>query len=296
MDEQEIESFFMEFTAMLRLMQSELRLMLGIIPLPHQKSVLSIILRDALELSFQEAESLNGRARRSVGRHDFGPVLLLFPALRHLVTLKADCDKLLEGCDSGVRNRFYSMVNSLHGTVMNGHVLCFTNFVSTRSFWVPQCGKALEDFAESVRSESAAPLPRDGTVYEMTSNVVLFLGQLTDLADTVGPLLAQDPSYSNTLVHTQPWPKSERNRAFLGLYISTTFIFVKKYKILWNFYLTEKVLVQLNLTLVTKSDAYSDASLRSLFRLNNSHYLLGALQRSGLLQLLKVINYSKFPV
>jgi exocyst complex component 7 len=133
-DEQEIESFFMEFTAMLRLMQSELRLMLGIIPLPHQKSVLSIILRDALELSFQEAESLNGRARRSVGRHDFGPVLLLFPALRHLVTLKADCDKLLEGCDSGVRNRFYSMVNSLHGTVMNRHVFQFVNSVSRRSF------------------------------------------------------------------------------------------------------------------------------------------------------------------
>lgn len=78
----------------------------------------------------------------------------------------------------------------------------------------------MEDFAESVRSESAAPLPRDGTVYEMTSNVVLFLGQLTDLSDTVGPLLAQDQSYSNALVHTQPWPKPQRNRALLGLYIS----------------------------------------------------------------------------
>lgn len=48
------------------------------------------------------------------------------------------------------------------------------------------------------------------------------------------------------------------------------------------------MLVQLNLTLVTKSDAYSDSSLRYIFRLNNSHYLLSALQRSGLLDLLKV--------
>ena len=55
-DEQEIESFFTEFTAMLRLIQSELRLMLGIIPLPHQKSVLSIILRDALELTCHDAD------------------------------------------------------------------------------------------------------------------------------------------------------------------------------------------------------------------------------------------------
>ena len=62
------------------------------------------------------------------------------------------------------------------------------------------------------------------------------------------------------------------------------FIYFFKY----TFCVAEKVLVQLNLTLVSKSDAYADASLRSIFRLNNSHYLLGALQRTGLLQLLKV--------
>lgn len=63
-------------------------------------------------------QNLSTRARRSVSRHEFGPVLLLFPALRHLVTLKSDFDKLLEGCDSSVRNRFYAMVNSLHSTVL----------------------------------------------------------------------------------------------------------------------------------------------------------------------------------
>lgn len=55
-DESEIEAFFTMFTALLRLLQSELRLMLGIIPLPHQKAVLSIILRDALELVYHDAE------------------------------------------------------------------------------------------------------------------------------------------------------------------------------------------------------------------------------------------------
>lgn len=162
-----------------------------------------------------------------------------------------------------------------------------------------QCGKALEDFAESVRCELAAPLPRDGTVYEMTSNVILFLSQLTDLADTVGPLLAQDQTYSNALVHTRPWPKAERNQAFLALYISKIYSlphlkmrnvitkFINFYLLIF-FCILEKVLAQLNLTLITKSDAYGDASLRSIFRLNNSHYLLAALQPSGLLQLLKV--------
>lgn len=55
-DEQEIDLFFMEFTGMLRLMQSELALMLGIVPLLHQKSVLSIILQDTLELVYHDAE------------------------------------------------------------------------------------------------------------------------------------------------------------------------------------------------------------------------------------------------
>lgn len=56
LEEFEIESFLTEFTALLRLLQSELRLMLGIIPLPHQKAVLSIILRDALEVVCHDAE------------------------------------------------------------------------------------------------------------------------------------------------------------------------------------------------------------------------------------------------
>ena len=56
-------------------------------------------------------------------------------------------------------------------------------------------------------------------------------------------------------------------------------------------FVSEKVLVQLNLTLVTKSDAYSDSSLRSIFRLNNSHYLQKALQSGGLLPLLMVKRF-----
>lgn len=55
-DETEIEAFFTEFTALLRLLQSELRLMLGIIPYLHQKAVLSIILRDGLEMVYHDAE------------------------------------------------------------------------------------------------------------------------------------------------------------------------------------------------------------------------------------------------
>lgn len=47
-------------------------------------------------------------------------------------------------------------------------------------------------------------------------------------------------------------------------------------------------MVQLNLTLVSKSDLYSDLYLRAVFRLNNNHYVLKALQRAGLLDLVQL--------
>lgn len=43
----------------------------------------------------------------------------------------------------------------------------------------------------------------------------------------------------------------------------------------------------MNLALVSKSDAsYSDPSLRALFRLNNHNYVVNALRRSSLMELL----------
>lgn len=50
----------------------------------------------------------------------------------------------------------------------------------------------------------------------------------------------------------------------------------------------EKVLAQLNATLMNKSDVYSDVHLRAIFRLNNIHHMLKSLQRSELLDLVKL--------
>jgi hypothetical protein len=51
--------------------------------------------------------------------------------------------------------------------------------------------------------------------------------------------------------------------------------------------ITERVLALLNLALVSKSDtSYSDQALRALFRLNNHNYVINALRRSSLMELL----------
>ncbi|KAJ8946861.1 hypothetical protein NQ318_006771 [Aromia moschata] len=123
--------------------------------------------------------------------------------------------------------------------------------------------KALEDFIESIRSDSVTQLPTDGTVHEMTSNVIMFLEQLLDYTDTIGTVLEQDPNYSRQLGKLK---SNDQNKALLGLYI-------------------KKVLVQLNHTLISKSEQYSDSALKALFRLNNNNYVLKSLQRSTLMEL-----------
>lgn len=55
----------------------------------------------------------------------------------------------------------------------------------------------------------------------------------------------------------------------------------------FSFSYLEKVLAQLNLVLVSKSDtSYSDIALRALFRLNNHNHVINALRRSSLMELL----------
>lgn len=71
---------------------------------------------------------------------------------------------------------------------------------------------------DSIRSDSVTTqLPSDGTVHEMTSNVIMFLEQLLDYIDTIGIVLEQDQNYSRQLNKLK---FSDKCKALLGLYIS----------------------------------------------------------------------------
>lgn len=138
----------------------------------------------------------------------------------------------------------------------------------------------MEDFIESIRSDSVTQLPTDGTVHEMTSNVIRFLEELLDYTDTIGMVLEQDPNYSRQLSKLK---SNDLNKALLGLYISKSMGIT--WKVLSLIVVSEKVLVQLNHTLISKSELYSDSALKALFRLNNNNYVLKSLQRSSLMEL-----------
>lgn len=70
---------------------------------------------------------------------------------------------------------------------------------------------------ESLRSDAVSQLPKDGTVHELTSNVLMFLEQLLEYTDTIGKILIQDPTYSTQLDKLKA---TDKNKALLGLYIS----------------------------------------------------------------------------
>ncbi|KAF2903735.1 hypothetical protein ILUMI_02443 [Ignelater luminosus] len=242
--EQEMENYLVCVVALHKLMQVEQSLMKGIIAPTHQPRVFELIVRDAMDTVVQDGENIAARAKRCISRHDFGAVLVIFPILKQLLALKPDFERTIEECDPNVRSKFDSILNTLHATG----------------------AKALEDFIESLRSDSVTQLPKDGTVHELTSNVLMFLEQLLEYADTLGRVLADDPGYSLQLDKLK---SSDKNKALLGLYI-------------------KKVLVQLNHTLLSKSEQYSDVALKAIFRLNNNNYVLKSLQRSNLLELYRI--------
>ncbi|XP_043511909.1 exocyst complex component 7 isoform X1 [Frieseomelitta varia] len=242
-DEQEMENYLLLTVGLHKLMQAERSLVAKILPTSLQAQVLEATVREAMDLVAHDGESIATRAKRCIVRRDFSAVLVIFPILKHLGELKPDLERTVEGCDYALRSKFTSVLNTLNITG----------------------AKALEDFAESVRNESNSILPKDGTVAESTSNVLVFLEQLAEYADTAGAVLRRsaDMESATSIKQTE-----NMYRIVLGTYI-------------------KKVLAQLNLVLVSKSDtSYSDVALRALFRLNNHNHVINALRRSSLMELL----------
>lgn len=110
-------------------------------------------------------------------------------------------------------------------------------------------------------------MPKDGTVHELTNRTIIFLEPLQDYADTAGAML---------LLHGEQAAPSEA-------------VDPKKSKMRLADYIT-KTLSALGLNLTIKAETYSDPTLRPVFMLNNYHYILKSLKRSGLLDLIHTWN------
>lgn len=246
--DRESENFMILATAMLKLMQIESQLMLGVITMQHRIKIFEIISRDSFDLLFADGDNIAGRIKKSISRHEFSAILTIFPIIQSLQILQPGFDEIFVG--SITSNKVNHKLTVLLKTFQSNGM------------------RALEDFIENIRNEETSQLPKDGTVHELTSNVLMFLEQLTVYLDTVADILAQDQNYSTAPVISNRSLDESLKKNLLGSYI-------------------KRVLQQLNLTLVTCSDLYYDHSIKAIFRLNNACYILKCLQGSILLDLLK---------
>ncbi|XP_076343413.1 exocyst complex component 7-like isoform X2 [Tachypleus tridentatus] len=187
-------------------------------------------------------QNLASRVKKCVARHEFSAALSLFPILRHLSDMKPEFDRIFDGCTTAVRNKLQGLLVNLQTTIH----------------------KALEEFIDSIKNDPDTKLPKDGTVHELNSNVMMLLEQLLDYTDMLGSVLtvsdigaareAKDPS-----------------KLALAQYIY-------------------RVLSALGLALTTKSESYNDPYLKAIFRMNNLHYIQKTLQNSGLLDIVHLYN------
>jgi exocyst complex protein 7 len=248
--EMEVEAFILILSALQHLMASEQQLMVGIIPHQYQKGTFEIISRESLDLVIRDADAIIGRVKKASSSNDFLAIISVFQVVKHLQTIKPSMDRILEVSDPGIRAKYNNMTHSFFVTGSN----------------------ALDSFVDGIRADPTTreKMPKDGTVFQLTSNVILFLEQLLEFVDTLAMILTQDTSYNQTLLRLpRKISVSERTPALVGLYI-------------------KKVLVQLNLTLVNKSDYYSDQFLKAVFRLNNNQFILKSIQRSGLMTIVSL--------
>nr|XP_042907504.1 exocyst complex component 7 [Parasteatoda tepidariorum] len=237
----DVMSFMTSLSGLLKLMQSELSLMTGIVPSKSKKVVFERVVTKAMENLMSEGELIVSKVKKSVQRHEFSAALNLFPILRHLMTIKTDFEKLFQGCSSTLYDKLRGFVITVQATI----------------------SKTLEEFIESIKNNPDTKMPKDGTVHQLTSNAIMLLEQLQDYQDILGSVLTlQDVSFAST---------KDKGKLSFAQYIT-------------------RVLSALGVTLQTKSDYYSDVYLRAIFRMNNLHYILKALQRTGLLEIVRMHN------
>uniref|UniRef100_A0A671FBV5 Exocyst complex component 7 n=2 Tax=Rhinolophus ferrumequinum TaxID=59479 RepID=A0A671FBV5_RHIFE len=253
----ETDAYIHCVSAFVKLAQSEYQLLTEIIPEHHQKKTFDSLIQDALDGLMLEGENIVSAARKAIVRHDFSAVLTVFPILRHLKQTKPEFDQVLQGTAASTKNKLPSLITSME-TVG---------------------AKALEDFADNIKNDPDKEynMPKDGTVHELTSNAILFLQQLLDFQETAGAMLA-----SQVLGDTYNIPLDPRETSSSATSYSSEFS-----KRLLSTYIC-KVLGNLQLNLLSKSKVYEDPALSAIFLHNNYNYILKALEKSELIQLVAV--------
>lgn len=240
--EREVVSYLTCITAFHKLAVNELNLMSNIIVSDLRTPVYNRLIQESLKFIANEANNLTMRVKKSIARHDFKSALNLFPILRHQTLRRHNFDLLFDGCQSEALARFQGLTITFQATI----------------------SKSLEEFASYVHTDSDMKVPRDGTVHELTNNVMIFIEQLREYLDIMSSVIPVKDmqAMENT---------TDKNRLGFAQYIT-------------------RLLGSLGETIQRKAECYTNLHLVFLFKLNNFHYILKRLRESDLLEIVHSYN------
>lgn len=240
--EREIVSYLTCITAFHKLAVNELNLMSNIIPADLKTPIYNRLIQESLKLIANEANNLTSRVKKSIAKHDFKSALNLFPILRHQTLRRHNFDLLFDGCQSEALARFQGLTITFQATI----------------------SKSLEEFAGFVHADNDMKVPGDGTVHELTNNVIIFIEQLHEYLDIMSSVIPIKDlqAMENT---------NDKNKLGFAQYIT-------------------RLLGSLGETIQRKAESYTNLQLIFLFKLNNFHYILKRLEESGLLEIVHSYN------
>jgi len=235
----EVNKFITCTGALLKLMQSERALLQSIVPEENQVPIFSHLLNDTIQVHINDGETLCNMAKKFYSKLDHSSIQIIFPVLKYLRSLSQEFDAVLRSANVDTRKRFFTL---------------YTMFETSGS-------KAMHEFIEKLKeTEKHITMPKDGTVHEVTTNVMVFLEDLVKFSETTGVILA-------TTKQPKGDPRKD-NEKYIAIYIS-------------------EALTCLSRSLGLKAKSYDTIGLQSIFMLNNYSYIVKSLEKTGLMSLLK---------
>lgn len=241
--DRETDSYVTCTLGFLKLAAKEQDLIASIVPSNVRIPIFNELIQSSLNLICTEANDLTTRVKKAVAKKDFKSSLSLFPLLRHQIMRRHQFDSLFAECHSTVLSRFLGLIVTFQNTIY----------------------VALSQFSDFVKSDTDMKVPDDGTVHELTNNVLIFIDQLSEYLDLI----------SNVIPITEPQPAestADKNKFGFAQYVA-------------------KLLAHLGVTLQKKSESYlPNNELVYLFKFNNYHYILKRLRDSNLIEIIHLYN------
>lgn len=238
-EDSEVTKFITCTSALLKLMQSERALLQAIIPEQHQVPIFSHLLNETIQIHINDGEALCNSAKKFFNKLDHSSVQIILPVLKHMRSLSQDFEGVLRTANVETRKKFFTL---------------FTLFESTGH-------KAMYEFIEKLKeTEKHITMPKDGTVHEVTTNVMVFLEDLVKFSETTGAILASKEAAARK--------SAKDHEQHVADYIS-------------------QALICLSRSLALKSKSYDTIGLQSIFMLNNYNYIIISLEKTGLMLTLK---------